>query len=229
MGEIQSTGVTHVRKCTHIIKLFILWLGDWQETILNLTCVVIDNIMRTRSDFILLTYLLFGIYYVVSAYLLTPSWVIEWLTYDWIKSSVLWQIPNRGDTNFTKCEYSQLIKKLSQGLVWTEWPTSIVVKWLPDVICYCISNYWIVCIVSLQTEPMALSMISQMLRQSLASKSEGVVLLKSEYGTFCLRWRSRLEPPTSVKDPKKSGRIILTSCQVGAQYLMRNIFILFLQ
>lgn len=40
------------------------------------------------------------------------------------------------------------------------------------------------CTISLQTEPMALSAISQMLSQSLASKSEGLSLLKSGYATF---------------------------------------------
>lgn len=83
--------------------------------------------------------------------------------------------------------------------------------------------------VSLQTESMALSAISQMSDEpALSPKSEGVALLKSEYGTFCFWRRLCFVTSIRVKDPKTRGKIVLISRLEDAQYLMRDFFIFFL-
>lgn len=71
------------------------------------------------------------------------------------------------------------------------------------------------CTVSLLTEPVALSAISQMSDEhALSFKNEGIALLKSKYGTFCLWSRLHFETPTRVKDPKteRKNHSYIPSC-----------------
>ena len=106
--------VSRIRKYKHIIWLFILHLGDWWETILKMTCVIVDNnIMRNRRDFVPLAELLFGIYYFPENSYLHLQVFNTHPSY-WIPD--LWLDPLTLDPNFTKLQLIHL-SELSGCLV----------------------------------------------------------------------------------------------------------------
>lgn len=75
------------------------------------------------------------------------------------------------------------------------------------------------------SEAIALSAISQTSgKPALSPKNEGVALLKSEYGIFCLRRRLSIATLMKVKEPATRWRIIFKSHLVGDKYLMTYFF-----